>query len=276
VFDSLHRVTLVTNVLGGFTNTYLGPVALITTNFYPNGQQTVFSYYSITNDDRLQQIQNLTPAGQNLSSFGYTYDPVGNITNWTEQADANTPTVQVIQYDPVNELLNSTAFSNTVAGALLKQYAYSYDLAGNRTSEQVGTTTNAPVAVSQYSYNDVNQITNRSTSGGPMMFAGSLSRQGTVTIAGTAATMNHFKTNFGGYTSVTNGTNVVPIVATDYGSHSRTNNYQLVVTNNGVAEMITFDVNGNETSVVTATSTNAYQWDAANRLVSIAGPTNQS
>jgi RHS repeat-associated protein len=48
------------------------------------------------------------------------------------------------------------------------------------------------------------------------------------------------------------------------------------VTNNGVAEAIAFDLNGNETSVVTATSTNSYQWDAANRLVSITGPTNQS
>ncbi len=30
--------------------------------------------------------------------------------------------------DPVNQLLNSTTFSNTVAGAILKQYTYNYDV----------------------------------------------------------------------------------------------------------------------------------------------------
>ncbi len=37
--------------------------------------------------------------------------------------------------DPVNQLLAVTVRGNTVAGAILKQYAYGYDLAGNRTSE---------------------------------------------------------------------------------------------------------------------------------------------
>jgi RHS repeat-associated protein len=39
---------------------------------------------------------------------------------------------------------------------------------------------------------------------------------------------------------------------------------------------VSYDLNGNETNVVTETSTNAYQWDALNRLVSITGLTNQS
>lgn len=109
-----------------------------------------------------------------------------------------------------------------------------------------------------------------------MEFAGSLDKQATVTVGGNSATVNHTTTNFVGYASVTNGTNVVPIVATDYNNNARTNKYQLVVTNNGVAKTITFDLNGNETNVVTATSTNTYQWDAANRLMSVTGPTNQS
>jgi RHS repeat-associated protein len=201
---------------------------------------------------------------------------VGNITNWTEQADTNAPTMAVLQYDPVNQLLNSTTFSNTVAGAILKQYAYNYDLSGNRTSEQIGTTTNAPVAVSQSFYNNDNQVTNRISNRGPLMFAGSISRQGTVTINGVAALMNRSTTNFVGYATLGTGSNTVPVIATDYGNHSRTNNYGVVVTNNGVAETMLYDANGNMTNVVTATSTNSYQWDAANRLVSIIGPTNQS
>jgi YD repeat-containing protein len=113
-FDNLGRVTLVTNVLGSFTNVYVRATGMIATNLYPNGQKTVFGYYGTNNDERLQQIQNLTPGGQNLSTFGYVYDANGEITNWTEQADNNTPTVQVEEYDPVNQLLSSTIHSGTI------------------------------------------------------------------------------------------------------------------------------------------------------------------
>jgi YD repeat-containing protein len=37
-----------------------------------------------------------------------------------------------------------------------------------------------------------------------------------------------------------------------------------------------YNLNGNLTTTVTTSSTNTYQWDAANRLVSITSPTNQS
>src|SRR6185312_3959603 len=116
-------------------------------------------------------------------------------------------------------------------------------LNGNRTGEQIGTITNAPVAVSQSSYNNLNQVTNRATSSGQLQFAGSLSKQGNVTVAGNAATMNHLTTNFVGTASVSSGSNVVQLIATDYGNHSRTNNYGIIVTNNGVAETIQYDAN---------------------------------
>ena len=275
-FDTLNRVSVITNILGKFTNTYVDGTMLVSTNYAPFGKKTIFSYLSITNDERLSEILNQKTNSVTLSKFDYKYDPVGNITNWTEQPDTNTPTVVVMQYDPVNELLNSMVFSNTVAGAVLKQYAYGYDLNGNRTSEQIGTTTNAPVAASQSSYNNVNQVMSRTTSSGQLMFAGNLDKQGMVTVAGNAATVNHFITNFVGYASVTNGTNVVPVVAMDYNNNSRTNKYQVVVTNNGAAETVTYDLNGNQTNVVAATFTNSYQFDAANRLISFTGPTNQS
>ena len=262
-YDALGRVTVITNALGGFTNTYLGATALVTTNFYPNGQTTVFSYYGTNNNDRLQQIQNLTPNGQNLSSFGYTYDPLSQITTWTQQTDTNSPNVYSYGYDAGNQLLSAVLSSTGPGATVLKQFAYDYDLAGNRTSEQIDT------GMSQSTYNNLNQVTNISGGSGLMQFAGVLDKQATVTVAGNAATVNHQTTNFVGYANVTQGTNIVQIIATDYSGNSRTNNYQVVVTNNGVAETLTYDLNGNETSVVTATSTNTYQWDAANRLVQI-------
>jgi RHS repeat-associated protein len=171
-------------------------------------------------------------------------------------------------------LLAVTVHGNTVAGAILQQYAYGYDASGNRTTEQIGA--GSSVAISQSSYNADNQLTGRVGGSGQMLFAGSLNKPGTVKVAGSSATMNNLTTNFFGYTSVTNGTNVIPVTATDYSANSATNKYQVIVTNNGVAKTLTFDLNGNETSVVTSTSTNTYQWDAANRLVSITGATNQS
>ncbi len=277
-YDALGRVTMVTNALGVFTNSYVDETPRLASTSYPNGQTTIFSYYGTTNNEWLQQIQNLTPSHQNLSSFGYAYDANGDITNWTQQADASTPTAYSYGYDAGNQVLSAVLNSTGAGATVLKQFAYGYDLAGNRTSEQIGTTTNAPVAISQSSYNTVNQLTNRSTSGGPVQFAGYLSKQATVTVAGNSATVNHQTTNFVGYASVGLGTNTVPVVATDCttNQNSTTNVYQLVVTNNGVSETVAYDANGNETSVITATSTNTYQWDAANRLVSITGPVNQS
>ena len=269
-YDALGRVTTITNALGSFTNSYLRATGLITTNAGPNGKTTVFSYLGVTNDQRLAEIWNRNNNGSTLSKFDYGYDAVGQITNWTQQVDNTATNVQVMQYDPVNQLLAVTVHGNTVAGAILQQYAYGYDAGGNRTTEQIGTGTNGPVAMSQSTHNGDNQLTSRTGGGGQMFFAGSTSKPTTnVTVAGAAAVLNHRTTNFTAYVNVASGTNTIPIVATDYSANVTTNKYQVVVTNNGVAKTITFDLNGNETSVVTATSTNTYQWDAANRLVQI-------
>ena len=188
----------------------------------------------------------------------------------------NSPDAYSYAYDAGNQLLSAVLNSTGAGATVLKQYAYGYDLAGNRTGEQIGTGTNGPVAVSQSGYNIVNQLTNRATGSGPILFAGSLSEQATVTVNGSSATINHTTTNFMAYVNVASGTSTNTIIATDYSNNARTSKYQLMVTNNGVAETISYDLNGNETSVVTATSTNTYQWDALNRLASITSPTNQS
>jgi RHS repeat-associated protein len=276
-YDDLGRVTVVTNALGSFTNRYLGATSLITTNVCSTGKQTVFGYYSVTNDERLKEIWNQNVDGSTLSKFDYGYDALGQITNWTQQTGETSTNVQVMRYDPVNQLLSVTVHGNTVAGAILKQYAYAYDAAGNRTAEQIGTGESGPVAMSASSYNSDNQLTNRTESSGEMLFVGSVNKQPTnVTVAGVSATINRQTTNFTAHATVAGGTNTIAVIAKDYNGNSATNNYQIVVTNNGEAETLTFDANGNQTSVVTATSTNTYGWDAANRLVSITSPTNQS
>ena len=78
-----------------------------------------------------------------------------------------------------------------------KQYAYGYDLTGNRTSDQVRA--GGPLAVSSTTFNNLNQLTNRVGNNGLALFAGSLDKQDTVLINGANATMNHQTTNLAGY-----------------------------------------------------------------------------
>jgi YD repeat-containing protein len=274
-YDELDRVTILTNALGAFTNDYVGVTGRISTNYFPNGQQTVFSYHGTTNDQRLQTIHHLDPSSSTLSKFDYTYDAEGQIETWTRQTGTTDTNVWVMQYDPVDQLLGVTVRSNTVAGAILKQYFYGYDQAGNRTSEQIDTGSSGPSTVTTAGHNTLNQLTGTS-GGGPVRFAGSLDELGTVTVAGIEAPLDSRTTNFVGYTQLTEGTNNVTVVATDYSANSRTNTYELVVTNNGAARTLSYDANGNLASVVTATSTNSYDWDAADRLVRITRLTTQT
>jgi len=260
-FDVLGRVTVLTNVLGSFTNSYVNATFRLSTNFYPNGQTTVLNYYGATNDFRLQQIQNST-VSSNLSIFQYTYDADGQISTWTQQADADTPKVLELQYDPVDQLLGSLVHSNSLTGGLLKRYLYGYDSAGNRTSEQID------MGVTKANFNNLNQLTD-AVGGGPIRFSGHLNETGTVSIAGSPAQMGIQGTSFVGYAQVALGTNVISIKATDSSGNSTTNKYQLVVTNSNTAKTLTFDLNGNQNSVGTPTSTNSYEWDAADRLVAM-------
>ena len=96
-------------------------------------------------------------------------------------------------------------------------------------------------------------------------------------MAGSAATF-FGNTNFLGAAVTVVGTNVVPVIARDLSSNKRTNNYEVVVTNNGVAKILSYDLNGNLGSVVSATNTTTYTWDAGDRLINISqfpstGPT---
>jgi RHS repeat-associated protein len=274
--DALGRATTLTNALGSFTNLYVGATARIATNLYTDGQQTIFSYYGNTNDHRLQQIQNLLPNGTNLSSLAYTYDADGHIQTWTRQADVSTPTLFNLAYDSGDQLLSAILTSNTLTGSILSQYVYVYDPAGNRLSEQIQAGTNSPASITAGSFNNLNQLTNLSGANGPMLFAGSMNKLATVSVNSNAAFVNPHTTNFTGYANVITGTNVVQVTATDTCGNSRTNNYEIVVTNNGVNETLTYDLNGNEISATTFCSTNTYEWDAADRLTAINSGANRS
>jgi YD repeat-containing protein len=72
-FDALGRVSGITNPLETetFVYGYLGATGLVTGITYPNGQQTNFSYYGNSGDERLEQIQNLGLSSNVISQFNY-------------------------------------------------------------------------------------------------------------------------------------------------------------------------------------------------------------
>ena len=164
-------------------------------------------------------------------------------------------------YDSVDQLLSAVLHSNSLSGAILKQYAYTYDSAGNRTGEQIDGDPSAA------SHNNLNQLTDIAAAG-PLRFAGYLSETGAVTVAGSPAMLTDH-TNFLGWADTVLGTNIVAVAGTDVSDNRATNEYEIVVSDNVVARTLTCDLNGNLSVSTTAFSTNTYEWDAADRQ---AGP----
>jgi YD repeat-containing protein len=141
-FDALGRVTNVTNPLAasmpGFQYSYVDETSRLHSVTYPAGTHlsTVYNYYGNVaatgtgnGDQRLQEIQNLqgtTP----ISDFQYTYNPVGTIATWTQQADSATPVVDTLAYDNADQLTKSD-----LSGGTTGHNYYNYDPAGNRLLE---------------------------------------------------------------------------------------------------------------------------------------------
>ncbi len=256
-YDSLSRVTGATNALGSFSYGYDGVTPKLTSITYPNGQSTSYSYFGATGDFRLSNITNYLTGTTVLSKFDYTYNPVGTIATWQQQTDSNDPVLWTCGYDKADQLTGVTQ-TNTATSANVGQYVYGYDPAGNRLTEQIG------LSVTQASYNNLNQLIGQSA-GGPLTFAGSLNKPGTVTVAGNPATMGTGSTNFTGTASVTTGTNAVAVVATNVNGNAATNNYQVVVPS-GSGVTPTYDANGNMTNNGNGQT---YTWDAKNELITI-------
>jgi RHS repeat-associated protein len=259
--DALGRISSVANTLGAFTYQYNGVSSRLSEVDGPNGRKTVFAYFDALNDLRLQQIKNLAPDSSILSQFDYLFDGSSRVSTWTRQIGGQSDQYG-FEYDALGQLTRATQASGATT---LAQSGYSYDDAGNRTSAQTGTAlthtlsddTNAPVSTQ---------------GGGPVRFAGQLSKPASVTVGGVAATVdsrNRFEVEVG----LSPGPQTVPVVATDPSDNSSvTHNYQVNVTA-GSPRNYGRDNNGNITSSTSPDGSGApnatYEWDAADRLSAI-------
>jgi len=261
VYDALGRATSISNLLGNFNYAYVAATPRPDHMDYPNGQIAQYAYYGNTGDERLQEIWNKTSGGSTISTFDYTYNAVGNIGTWSQQADASTPSVHSFGYDGVDQALWDTV---TVGGATQHQYSYWYDRAGNRNTEQIDS------SVVPASYNNLNQLTSLGGNG-EMIFEGTLSEPGTVAIAGGTPVPTDGSNHFRLAAPVTTGSNLLPITATDASGNATSQQIQLTVSGNG-SQMLTYDLNGN----LTSDGARTYEWDAVNRLTAVTSGTHRS
>jgi RHS repeat-associated protein len=255
VYDTLGRVTSETNPVGAFAYTYDGVTARPATTTYPNGQTTTYSYYGNTGDRRLQTLHHKLSGGATLSKFDYAYDKVGNILSWQQQADAAAPTQWSYAYDIADQLLSALKKTTDPTPTLLARFHYSYDAAGNRTSEQIGNN------VSGVAVNALNRLVSQQPAG-QLHVGGSLNEPGTVTVNG-RATVADASNAFSARVPVQSGANALTVVAKDGSGNTRTQIYDLDST--GANNTFTHDANGNMTS----DGNRSFEWDAENRLVAI-------
>jgi len=220
---------------------------------FPNGQTVNYDWQGETGDFRLKEIENLGASNTALSKFNYVTDAVSRITQWKQQRGTSATERYDLGYDPVDQLTSAVLKTDSTS-AILKQNYYKYDLAGNRTSEQIDS------AVKTATFNNLNQMTATST-GGQTRFKGTLNEPGAATVAGQTAWMTS-GTNFQADVNLTTGTNTVAVVASDANSNTRTNSYRVVIPSGG-STTVTSDANGNMLS----DGTNTYSWDAKSRLV---------
>jgi len=262
VYDPLGRVSSVTNALGVFNYSYIDATSEVSSVGYPNGQTTNYSYYpdvapvgTGNGERRLQQIQNVGVHGETLSQFSYNYDIGGRITDWQRHLGTQAADHFSLGYDANDELLSATRL-DLATGSTMSQYAYGFDSDGNRTSAQQDSN------LTSFQPNVLNQILGASA-GGPMRFEGNLTQYSSVTINGVQAATDA-NNRFAGYATLAPGTNNVSITATNPNQLSTTKTYQVTVPSQA-AQTFNYDLNGN----LTNDGAHTYQWDAANRLVSI-------
>jgi RHS repeat-associated protein len=253
--DALGRLSGLTNALGQFTYAYDGVASRQTSVTYPTGQLTTYAYFDALGDYRLREIHNKRADGATISRFEYGYDLLGNVSAWRQEASGEAATAYELGYDQSDQLTAAILKTTTATPEILKRYYYSYDAAGNRTAEQIDD------AVTSATYNNMNQLASQQA-GGALIFKGTVSEPGTVTVGGKPATVTA-DNRFEGQSVVPAGTGQVAVTATDPSGNTRTNTYE--VTQGAASKVFTYDLNGNMISDGPRT----YEWDVENRLVAV-------
>jgi RHS repeat-associated protein len=190
-----------------------------------------------------------------LAAHTYTYDPDGQILDWTRQIGAAPAVTARFGYDAADQL--RTALLPTSPTAATTQI-YRYDAAGNRTSLQSGD------AVTSASHDAGNRLLGLSATG-PIRIAGTLNEPADVTVNGRNAP-GATPTSFAADVTLPPGQQTVTVRATDGSGNVATRNYRVAVGTGGAERTLSYDEAGN---LLDDGAGRTFTWDAANRLRTI-------
>jgi RHS repeat-associated protein len=268
-YDAIGRVTEMTDVLGRFEYEYDQPgkgLSRLARVGYPNGQETLYSWHPAAGHHRLSQIRHRRSNEDLISEYGYHYGHGGQLRAWTQQVGAEALEHWVLEHDEADQLRSVVVREGGGTGTMQRQQYYSYDAGGNRTGYQEGNSVRA------LAYNALNQIISQPT-GAPVRFEGTLDETGTVSINNQSATMRTVldenetpSFRFGADVPLASGVHQVTVEARDGSGNVTEQHYEVEVgalTGQGVPE---YDARGNMKSNGRG---QAYEWDAANRLLAI-------
>ena len=139
LYDLAGRLQTLTPPAGAAMNVTLGydPAGRLTSIVYPNGVNTVYGYDT---KGRLDSLSHTLGANPSFASFGYTYNPVGNILDILDQVNPSQNRSHT--YDALQRL--------KTGGTASAGETYDYDLVGNRTTSFLSTSHN---------HDDLNRLT---------------------------------------------------------------------------------------------------------------------
>lgn len=282
MFDGLNRITNHVSALGSFTSSYVGSTHQLSSSHYPNQFQISYYYDDVFGDNRLlsTEAENLSSGISTTNSTfvmlgnDYSYDELGQLKEttmfrgwWVSVAHFGyRDAIKTFQYDSEGQLTDVTQQSG--GGSPGKAFSYGYDGAGNRTNQQAEIF-GSPLLVSKSSYNNVNQLTNRSgTAPLPVRFLGTVNEFSAVTVTNQIAPLLDTNFTFAATVNLASGTNIIPVVAVDINGNRATNKYSLKVAGD-LEKSYRYDADGNCTNVSMAGTNIWYEWDAENRLDAI-------
>ena len=253
-YDALGRVEREVNALGTFDYTFDGVSGRLATVTYPNNQTSTYSYFPVTQNHRLQAIHHRYPSGATLSRFDYTYDAVGNIVTWRQQADT-TAVIWEYGYDHADQLVPAVKRATDPQNTILQRFAYGYDPVGNRLFEQIDDN------VTTWTYDKLNRL-GAQQAGGVLRVAGMVNEPATVRIDGRPATVDGAGIFAGGIQAVP-GTSQFTVTATDPSGNAASRSFE--IDQSGAPKTFTSDENGN----LISDGTRSFEWDARNQLVAV-------
>lgn len=279
-YDATGRIEAMTDTLGTFGYNYDQPdkgLSRLQSITNPNGTTTTFDWHGASKHHRLREIAHSFTLGTGAAAATrnvYGYGHGGQLRSWSRQEDIgsgedltySSGEHWALEHDDADQLRAAVVRSGDASGDIIRQYYYSYDQGGNRTSAQ------QDHSVMQFTHNKLNQINGR-PGGGLVRFEGTLDEPGTVSINGKAARMRTVldenqqpQFRFSADVALQEGVNRTSVIARDGTGNDVEQLYDVDVIGLGGQGVPTYDSRGNMTDNGRGQQ---YKWDAANRLITI-------